>query len=133
MSKRLLIGLFCGYLGLFALLGLLLPDRDFSPAENRVLAQRPALTWKNIRTGTFMADFETYVTDQFPLRDGWIAMKARAELTAGKDANKDVYLCGGDTLIEPYTAPNESDLDFSLEAVNALSESAGVPVVFALI
>lgn len=133
MSKRLLIGLFCGYLGLFALLGLLLPDRDFSPAENRVLAQRPALTWKNIRTGTFMADFETYVTDQFPLRDGWIAGKAWGERLSGKGENNGVYFSSDGGLIPRVDQPRPERVRANLTAVEGFLRDCPVPAAFALI
>ena len=46
MSKKyavFLTALFCTYLGGFLLWNLLTPDRDFSPLENRYLAQRPEL------------------------------------------------------------------------------------------
>jgi len=124
--------LFLAFLGVFLVLHLVLPDRDFSPQENRMLQTAPRFSFSELFSGRFTTNFESYVTDQFPLRDGWIALKARSELTAGKDANKDVYLCG-DTLIEPYTAPEPSSLAFSLEAVSALADSADVPVYFALI
>lgn len=125
--------LFLAFIGAFFLLNLFLPKRDFSEQENRMLQTAPKFTFSSLFSGKFTSAFETYVTDQFAFRDAWTTLKARSELASGKKENKGVYLCEKETLIEPYTAPSESDLDFSLEAVNALSESAGVPVVFALI
>ena len=98
MSKSYAIfitALFCAFLGLFAAANALTPDREFSPMENRYLAQRPGLDRRDFSlawpvgdsgdffTGKFMSDFETYVTDQFVGRDGWIAAKAAAERLSG--------------------------------------------------
>lgn len=138
MSKAyswFLTALFCAFLGAFALWGVFSPDRDFSPDENRVLAQRPALTLYTLRTGKFMSDYETYVTDQFPLRDGWIAGKAWAERLSGKKENNGVYFGGldEDILIPRFTAPDEKRLTDNINYVNQFIENTPVPVTFGLI
>lgn len=125
--------LFLAFIGAFFLLNLILPDRAFSEQENRYLQTAPKFTLSSLFSGKFTSDFETYLTDQFAFRDGWIALKARAELASGKRANNGVFLCAGETLIEPFTAPKQADMEFSLDAINALADSAGVPVYFALI
>ncbi|MFQ8759906.1 MAG: hypothetical protein ACLSAF_11200 [Intestinimonas sp.] len=90
MSKRyavFLTVLFCAFLGVFFAANLITPDRTFSPQENRYLTQRPSLSAEDFRmrlplrdsgdffTGTFMSEFEQYITDQFVGRDGWIAAR----------------------------------------------------------
>ena len=79
MSKRyavFLTVLFCAFLGVFFAANLITPDRTFSPQENRYLTQRPSLSAEDFRmrlplrdsgdffTGTFMSEFEQYITDQ---------------------------------------------------------------------
>lgn len=44
-------------------------DRAFSENENRVLADFPDFTVKNVLSGDFQSAFDTYVSDQFPGRD----------------------------------------------------------------
>ena len=121
------------FLALLFVLNLVLPDRDFSEQENRYLQTAPKFSFSELFSGKFSSKFETYVTDQFAFRDAWMRLKARTEQLSGKKSNNDVYLCAGDTLIEPFTAPASDKLDFQLEAVNALTENCGVPVYFALI
>lgn len=125
--------LFLIFIGAFFVLNLVLPDRSFSEQENRMLQTAPRFSFSALFEGKFTSDFESYVTDQFALRDRWTALKARIELVSGKTENKGIYLCENETLIEPYTAPAQSDLNFSLDAINTLTETAGVPVTFALI
>ena len=136
MSKRakwIQALLFLAFIAAFFLLNLFLPDRTFSEQENRYLQSAPKFTFSSLFSGKFTETFETYLSDQFAFRDGWIALKARAELASGKRENNGIYLCADETLIEPYTAADTDDLDFSLDAINALTDSAGVPVYFALI
>lgn len=121
------------FIAIFFLLHLILPDRSFSQQENRVLQSLPSFSFSDLFQGKFSQRVEKYVTDQFPFRDGWVSMKARAELATGKDSNNDIYLCDGATLLETYTAPDAGELDFRLEAINTLADAAGVPVYFALI
>ncbi len=135
MSKkyaRFLSALFCGCLLLMAAANAFTPDRAFSEMENRPLAQAPKLSLKAVRSGSFMQDYETYVTDQFVGRDGWIAAKAYAERIVGKRENNSVYFCG-DTLITRFDTPNKKRLTDNIGYVNAFAQKAGVPVYFGLI
>ena len=136
MSKRakwIQTLLFLVFIGAFFLLNLFLPDRTFSEQENRMLQTSPKFSFSSLFSGKYTSAFETYVTDQFAFRDSWTSLKARSELISGKKENKGIYLCENETLIEPFAAPKIEDLDFSLDAINALTDSAGIPVYFALI
>ena len=148
MSKKYAVFitvLFCAFLGAFAVANALTPDREFSPMENRYLAQRPTLdrrdftlSWSAAGTGDFfsgkfMSDFERYVTDQFVGRDGWIAAKAAAEKLSGKGENNGVYLCKKETLIPRFDRPDARRVTDNLDYVNKLVEHVDIPVYFALI
>ena len=148
MSKKYAVFitvLFCAFLGAFAVANALTPDREFSPMENRYLAQRPTLdrrdftlSWSAAGTGDFfsgkfMSDFERYVTDQFVGRDGWIAAKAAAEKLSGKGENNGVYLCKKETLIPRFDRPDARRVTDNLNYVNKLVEHVDIPVYFALI
>lgn len=129
---RFITVLFCLFLGGLMVWQAILPDRERSDVENRTLAQMPELTVSGVLDGTYMEALEEYVQDQFPLRDGWTGMKARAEQLLGKQLFNNVYLCG-DTLISKVDAP-EDDLDQkNLSYVGKLSENAGIPVYLGLI
>ena len=39
----------------------------------------PKLSLDSLLSGEFATDYETYLTDQFIFRDGWIGMKTTAE------------------------------------------------------
>ena len=78
MSRKqsiLLCALFLAFLWGFLLLSLLTPSREFSPMENRTLAQRPAFSLSALFSGQWARDSEDYLTDQFPLRDTWVGLK----------------------------------------------------------
>lgn len=125
--------LFLAFIGVLFVLGLVLPKKSFSERENRTLQTAPEFSLSALFSGKFTTAYEDFVTDQFPFRDGWTTLKAGAELAAGKAENNGIYLCEGETLLESYTAPAQDDLDFNLDAVNALAENVEVPVYFALI
>ena len=136
MSKKyalFLTVLFCGFLGVMVTANALTPDREFSQVENRTLAQRPALTLQSLVSGDFMSDYETYVTDQFPGRDGWTAAKAYAEKLVGKQENNGVYFCKDGTLISRFEEPEEKRVTNNVKYVAQFAEKAGIPVYFGLI
>ncbi len=56
------------------------PATEFSDSERRNLAKFPTVSFNNIISGKFMKDFETYSTEQFPLRDSFRTLKALTNL-----------------------------------------------------
>ena len=88
----IMIWLFC--LVIFGMTGLLVltEDKDFSESENRVLATFPKLTISTLADGSFMKDFETYLTDQFPFRDSIISAKTLTDRILGKNEENGVYI-----------------------------------------
>ncbi|MEG0940302.1 MAG: DHHW family protein [Oscillospiraceae bacterium] len=132
-SSWVQIIIFTAFIALFFVLNLFMPDRAHSEQENRDLAQAPKFSFSSLFEGSFTKKYETYTTDQFVFRDGWTTLKAGTELALGKKENKGVYLCTDGSLIEEYVTPEKQQLDVNIAAVKSLSESAGVPVYFALI
>lgn len=62
---------------------LIIKDREFSPNENRYLAETPELSWDNILSGTFQDGLEDYLRDQVCFRDGWITVKTGIQKACG--------------------------------------------------
>lgn len=132
-SQGVQIAIFLGFIALFFILNLTVPDKEFSEQENRYLQQRPAFTFSALVSGKYMSDFELYTSDQFTFRDRWTSLKARCELLLGKKENNGVYLCRDEMLVKGFTAPDGATLDANMTALNTLAANAGVPVYFALI
>lgn len=131
-TNRIITALFSVFIGGFFLLNLLLPDKDFSEKENRQLQTLPKFSFSSLFSGSFATRFESYCSDQFAGRDAWIETKAFAELAQGKQQNNGVFLCDGERLIEPYTAPEGERLVRAVRAADAFSEK-GIPATLALI
>ncbi len=130
--SRFLSACFCVFLGGLLVWHLLLPDRDRSDVENRTLAQFPEFSWEDLKDGSFTKGVEEYFADQFPLRDQWTGLKARAEQVLGKREFNGVYLCG-DALIAKVEPPKDGLEEKNLSYVSRLAESAEVPVYLGLI
>ena len=52
------------------------PKQQTSDAERRPLAQMPQISLESLTDGSFMADFEEFTLDQFPLRDSFRQLKS---------------------------------------------------------
>ncbi len=132
-SDILIVGMFLLLIGAMFLIFVFSPAKDFSQIENRSLAQMPELSLKNLASGKFMSDFESYITDQFPFRDMWTDMKARTERLLLKKEYNGVYLCDDGSLITRYDEPNMSLVSRNVNAVNTLAESTDAAVYLAII
>lgn len=122
--------LFCLFIAGFGVLHLVQPDRTFSPTENRNLSALPAFSWDALVDGSYTADLEEYLSDQFPLRDDWMGLKARYEWLLGKREFHDVFLCG-DTLISKIK--DTSRAEQNLLHIQKLLEKTDKPVYLGLI
>ena len=132
-ANILSIAVFCGFIGAFFVINLFTPDRTFSEDENRYLAARPQLSAESLFQGDFTADYETYVTDQFVWRDGFIAVKAAAERASGKQENNGVYFGKDGFLTERFDAPDASRVEKNVASVLRFCQNTDIPVYFTLI
>ena len=130
--SRFLSALFCLFLGGLLVWHVLLPDRAKSETENRTLAQAPAFSWASLADGSFTEAVEAYFADQFPLRDGWTGLKARAEQLIGKSEFNSIYLCG-DTLISKVERPDKTLVEKNLSYVERLAGNTEANVYLGLI
>lgn len=136
MSKKqsiLLCGLFLLFLAVFSLLNLFWPDREFSEMENRTLANNPPFSFQALFSGQWTTDYETYLTDQFPLRDTWVGIKYVCERAMLRQENNGIYFADGGRLIARFDQPDEARVEQNFQAVEALAQNTGLPTRFVLV
>lgn len=115
-----LILLFCILIFGFTGATILSPKKEYSETENRTLAQAPELTLESVFSGEFEEDYESYLTDQFVLRDQWIGLKTDTERLMQQQESKDIYFAEDDYLIEKHTGTFTAALaDTNIEALAA--------------
>ena len=85
------ITIFCTTLAALFFSAVLHKPTEFSETENRYLEQRPKLTRANLLDGSFMKDYETFITDQFPERSFFMGVKTAIERFRGRTDDNGVY------------------------------------------
>ena len=96
INKKLRTEIFMGLLFvitifLLSIFNIVAKDRDFSNRENRVLAEKPVITFSSVKDGTFMKKFENYLSDQFAFRDFYMNIRSVSELALGNKESNGVY------------------------------------------
>ena len=122
IRNKIITSFFCLLLAVSTLAGLLLPDRYYSEREKRTLTQKPKFTVANFISGKFSGELEKYLTDQVPLRDGWVTMKTYTELAIGKRESSGVYLCKDQYLMDKFTSYSKKQLAANAAALADLQE-----------
>ncbi len=117
--------------GMFGIL--LMPEKKFSQNENRMLATHPQYSLKKITNGEWMQEWDAYLMDQFPFRDGFVGIKSLCERLSGKTENNEVYFGKKDTLIKRFYQPDQNLVENNISSVNSLAEQADAEVYFSLI
>ncbi len=101
-AKIVMLVVFCAMLFGGALVTTFFPDKDYSVIENRELAQKPKFTKNKFLKGRYQKKYETYLSDQFPLRDKWVDLAVLMQTAAGKKDINGVYIGRDVYLLEKY-------------------------------
>lgn len=113
--------LFFLFLLIILVANVLIPNRGFSEKENRVLASRPPAQLSQLASGRFGQKYETYVNDQFLLRDMWVSLKAGTDRLLGKVEENGVYLGKDGYLMESFQPPSDERFQAT---VNSMTDFA---------
>ncbi len=124
LADKGLCVLFIAVLAICFCLSIIKPDTGFSEFENRYLSRKPKLSLEAIFDGSYMEDYESYITDQFPLRNQWITLKTLTERVMLKSEINGVYFAEDDYYIEKHEK-SELFSDMSLKNGQILTEFAG--------
>lgn len=106
---------------LISVVDMLRPAKLYSSYENRKLQQKPELSVQAVRTGSYMKEYEEYVSDQILGRNSYIAIKSATDRALGKKEINGVYLATDGTLIEKHTEEfSTQNIEKTLEGLQKL-------------
>lgn len=117
--------------GTLAAINLIKPDTEFSENENRKLAKAPDFSVETLIDGSFMTKADTYLNDQFILRDDWIAAMSVSEFILGKRESNGVFV--GNNALFNIISPSEEIAARNATGINSFAEYSGLSCYFALI
>lgn len=117
MHNMRLTFVFLAIVAVFAIVNLIVRDRDFSENENRKLAQRPAFSAAALADGSYFSDLTTYYSDQFFARDGWITLRLREDQLLGRKESGGVYLGKDGYLLAKPETPDSVALERTASAI----------------
>lgn len=102
---------------IFSLTFIFLPKKEFSENENRYLAKFPKFSIDKLLNGEFISNFESYLADQFPLRDKFMSLKTKYQLLIGQKLINGIYIGSDEYLFQKYENPTNTD-----RLINKLNE-----------
>ena len=103
MGNKKIVFFFCILIFGITIASLFKKPVTFSEKENRYLASKPTLSLDNVLNGSYMKEYETFITDQFIFRDQWIGIKTKTERLMLKQDINNVFFAKDDYLIENYS------------------------------
>lgn len=109
--------LFILILFLIMIVNFLVPDKEMSEQENRMLAEKPNLDLSSVTNGNFMESYESYLSDQFVGRNGWRSVKVTLDRLGGSREQNDVLIGKSHQLMEKIEVPKKENLSANLEAI----------------
>ena len=132
--ERLIGGIFILCLFGVMLVNLVIPDREMSEEENRMLASKPKLTFSTLANGDFMEQYEEYLSDQFAGRDLWHRLKVALDRFGGSRMENGIYIGKDGQLLQDIQVPDQEHLSENLDAIKEFTETyQDIPVTMILV
>ena len=119
---------------LFLIINVIVPDREKSVQENRMLATKPKFRLSTLISGDYDEKFEAYMDDQFVGRDMWRKLKVTVDRIGGSRLENGVYIGMNGQLLEQIEVADENHLAANIKAIKSFSESQSkIPVRMMLV
>ena len=134
VQEKLVGIIFILTLFLFLIINVIVPDREKSVQENRVLATKPKFRLSSLISGDYDEKFEAYMDDQFVGRDMWRKLKVTVDRIGGSRLENGVYIGTNGQLLEQIEVADKNHLAANIKAIKSFSESQSkIPVRMMLV
>lgn len=134
VQEKLVGIIFILTLFLFLIINVIVPDREKSVQENRMLATKPKFRLSSLISGDYDEKFEAYMDDQFVGRDMWRKLKVTVDRIGGSRLENGVYIGTNGQLLEQIEVADENHLAANIKAIKSFSESQSkIPVRMMLV
>ena len=118
LGKIFILSLF-----LVLIVNFILPDKEQSEEENRMLETLPAPGLTSIMSGDFMEQWESYMSDQFVGRNLWRSLKVGLNRLGGSRMENGVYIGRDGQLLEDIAAPDQELFSKNIKAVKSFADA----------
>ena len=134
VQEKLVGIIFILTLFLFLIINVIVPDREKSVQENRMLVTKPKFRLSSLISGDYDEKFEAYMDDQFVGRDMWRKLKVTVDRIGGSRLENGVYIGTNGQLLEQIEVADENHLAANIKAIKSFSESQSkIPVRMMLV
>lgn len=134
VQEKLVGIIFILTLFLFLIINIIVPDREKSVQENRMLATKPKFRLSSLISGDYDEKFEAYMDDQFVGRDMWRKLKVTVDRIGGSRLENGVYIGTNGQLLEQIEVADKNHLAANIKAIKSFSESQSkIPVRMMLV
>lgn len=123
VQEQLVGIIFILILFLFLIINIIVPNKEKSVQESRMLATKPKFRLSSLISGDYDEKFEAYMDDQFVGRDMWRKLKVTVDRICGSRLENGVYIGRNGQLLEQIEVADENHLAANIKAIKSFSES----------
>lgn len=123
VQEQLVGIIFILILFLFLIINIIVPNKEKSEQENRMLTTKPKFRLSSLISGDYDEKFEAYMDDQFVGRDMWRKLKVTVDRICGSRLENGVYIGRNGQLLEQIEVADENHLAANIKAIKSFSES----------
>ena len=105
------------------IVNLIVPDKEQSEEENRMLETVPSLSLTGIMNGDFMEQWESYMSDQFVGRNLWRRIKVCLDRLGGIRVENGVYIGKDGQLLADIALPDDGQFSDNINAIKSFADT----------
>jgi len=121
LKSKVLIGFCALFLCAGLMLMIILPDKELSCSERRTLQQFPDFSLKDVLSAEWMKNLESYLLDQFPVREAFRSIKARTLFYVFRQSdNNGIYVGENGHIFDMIYPLNEESVQRFAQKLNSL-------------
>ena len=133
MKKIILPIVFCAFIIILSFLTIILPKKERSDNERRLLEKAPEFSVNNLIKGKYTSDIDSYLSDHFAFRDLWIGINSYYNYSIGLNGKNGVYKSS-----EGYLISESEKIDFekasrNFELIKSFEDNSGLKTLVMII
>lgn len=119
---------FCVFIFVSVIAFLVSHGNTYSEREKRYLQAGEDISFSGFFDGTSQNKLESFIEDQFPGRDTYVAINAYSMLLSGRNALRDIYFAEDGYLINAPNASDTAQFETTIERFDSFAKACPVPV-----
>lgn len=120
MKEKIITFIFMSFITIMFILGIIIPDKEISYSERRILSKFPKITLKSLLDTSFKENFEKYTTDQIIFRENLKKISTDFSYKILRNIDNNGYFKKDNHIFKTLYPLNEKNIETNINKINKI-------------